>query len=121
MLRACLFVALVAQPGEVAAPVKFDALTRARAEQLDGCAVTITFTVARPAYTWGEGANLRTVTGPADVDDAERTVVLKGDRLKDVDAGAKLKVSGVLRVIRHPPVVVGGQLVEAWTEVRVEE
>jgi len=51
----------------------------------------------------------------------EWTVALKGDRLHDADDGAKLTVTGRLRVIRHAAVVVNGVRVGAWVEVRVTE
>ena len=87
---------------------------------MNGAEVLATFTIARDAYLWGAGEWVRTVVGPADIDEVERTVVLRGDRMGDVD-GVKLKVRGRLRVIHHPAVVVGGTLVERWTEIRVEE
>lgn len=121
-LTLCLLTLALAQPADVAAPLPLATLTQARAEQLDGQPILITLAVGKPVYTWGEGVNLRTVVGLADQPDSvERTVMLKGDRLRDVDVGTKLRVSGTLRVIRHPPVVVGGVLVEAWVEVRVEK
>lgn len=103
-----LLTALVAPPADTATPIPFDAITLERAEQLDGRGVTITFTAGSPAYTWGEGKALVTVCGPGEVDDVERVLVLRGDRPKVVDRSAKVKASGVRRVIRHPPVVVGG-------------
>ena len=84
--------------------------------------MVIRFTVATPAVTQGTGANLRTVVGSADRGDgAEWSVFLKGNRLYDADDGAKLKVTGRLRVIKHPAAVVNGVRVDTWTEVRVTE
>jgi len=117
-----LALSTIAQPGESAAPVKFDTITLKEAEQLNGAAVTIRFTVATPAYTGGEGAKLCTIVGPADRGDgAEWTVALKGDRLHDADDGAKLTVTGRLRVITHAAAVVGGVTVPEWVEVWVTE
>lgn len=48
-------------------------------------------------------------------------MVLKGDRLADLGDGLRLKVTGRLRVIRHPAAVVEGMAVEKWVEVRIEE
>ncbi|QJX00288.1 hypothetical protein [Frigoriglobus tundricola] len=42
-------------------------------------------------------------------------------RLTSTGDGAKLTVTGRLRVIRHLTAVVGGVRVDAWTEVRVTE
>jgi hypothetical protein len=107
--------------GDTAAPVKFDTIGLKDAEHLDGAAVTIRFIVATLAYTRGDGENLRTIIGPADRgDDAEWSVVIKGNRLHDAD-GAKLTVTGRLRVIRHAAAVVGGVRVDAWVEGRVTE
>lgn len=119
MLTITLLTLAAAQP--IAAPIPFDAITLERAAELDGRPVTVTFTSARPAYTWGEGKGVRTWCGPAEGDDVERTVSLRGNRLAQADEGAKLRVSGRLRVIRHPTAVVGGLEVPAWTEIRVEE
>jgi hypothetical protein len=103
-------------------PLDLDTLSVARARQLDGERVAVTFLVAKPAYT------LRGVTmaGAADqLDGCERGTVLKGKRL-DADAGQRLTVSGVLRVIDHPGGFVNGGFVNGvfvpgWVEVRVEE
>ena len=110
-----------AQPGEPTVVVKFDALTLKDAERLNGKLVAATFTVGAPSYTWGEGKNLRTVTAPRSADGAERTVILKGNRLHDADKGAKVTVVGTLRVIRHPSATVGQMDLGAWTELRIEE
>jgi len=42
------------------------------------------------------------------------------NRLRDADVGAKLRVSGRLRVIYHPESRIGGTTFQAFTEVRVE-
>jgi len=119
MLTLALAALFGAQP--VAAPVPFDAITPERAAELDGQPVVVTFTVGTPPYTWERAGKVVTVCGPLDVDEAERVVVLKGDRLKDVDRGKRMRASGVLRVIRHPAAVVAGIEVAEWVEVRVEE
>ncbi len=118
ILLAALFAA---QPGEPTVVVTFDALTLTDAERLNGKLVAATFTVGAPSYTWGEGKNLRTVTAPRSADGAERTVILKGNRLNDTDTGAKVTVVGTLRVILHPPATVGQMDLGAWTELRIEE
>ncbi len=118
-LALLLALGVPAQPGDTAAPVKFDTISPTDAERLDGAAVTIRFTVATPAYTLGEGAKLCTIVGPADRGDgAEWSVFLKGDRLHDAYDGVKLTVTGRLRVIKHASAVVDGVRVDAWTEVR---
>ena len=81
---------------------------------------TATCSVALNTLT--RGIVTYTIVGPADRgDDVERTVVLFENRLDDVDEGTRLELVGTLHVIRHPAAVVGGVLVEEWTEVRVEE
>lgn len=80
-----------------------------------------TFVVRMLAFTWGEGKNLRTVTAPADGGNFERTVILKGNRLHDVELGAKLTVVGTLRVIQHPSAIIGRIQFGGFTEVRIEE
>jgi hypothetical protein len=92
------------------------------AERLGGAAVMVRFTVAAPAYTWSEGKKVRTIVGPADRNNgAEWSVVLKGNRLHDTDDGAKLTVTGRLKVIRHPPATAGTRTFNGFTEVRIEE
>ena len=39
----------------------------------------------------------------------------------DLNAGERVRVVGVLRVIDHVPTVVGGVFVDRWVEVRVGE
>lgn len=100
--------------------MKVETLTLKDAERLDGRLVVATFTVGAPAYTWGEGKNLRTVTAPR-AGSTDRTVVLKGNRLHDADLGARLTVLGTLRVVRHPAGMIGAMPQGAWTEIRIEE
>jgi hypothetical protein len=70
----------------------------------------------------GKGKRLVTVAGPVPIDDVERTVMLKGNRLRDADqARERLTVRGTLRVIHHPAATIDGTTFEAFTEVRVEE
>ena len=123
MLTTIALVAfLAAQPGDTDAPIPFDTLGPKAAASLHGRRVTITFTPAKPAYTWGKGKRLVTIAGPADTDDLERTVMLKGNRLRDADQGAeRLTVRGTLRVIHHPAATIDGVAFEAFTGVRVEE
>ncbi|HEY1188771.1 MAG TPA: hypothetical protein VGE74_14040 [Gemmata sp.] len=84
--------------------------------------VRITFTPRTPAYTWEVGGVLRTICGPADPDDdQERTVMLRGDRVRELRDGEPMTVRGTLRVIRHEAANVNGRLVPAWDEVRFEE
>jgi len=106
---------------DVVVRVKFDTITLKDAELLAGKTVVTTFVVKKPAFTWGEGKNLRTVTAPADGSQFERTVILKGNRLHDADLGAKLTVVGTLRVIQHPSATIGGIQFGGFTEVRIEE
>lgn len=120
MLCAVLLYALAAS-SDTAAPIPFATLTVEDARRLNGQDVTVAFTIGAPAYTHGEGAKLVTVIGPGDVDEHERTAVLRGDRLKQSDVGRKVRVSGRLRVIDHAPALVNGQTVGAWVEIRVEK
>jgi hypothetical protein len=83
--------------------------------------VVTAFSVAKPAYTWGEGKNLRTVIGVRDDGSIERSVVLIGNRLHDTDLGAKVAVFGTLRLIQHPPSTIGTQTYSGFTEIRIEE
>lgn len=55
--------------------------------------------------------------GPRD----ERSAVLRGDGLHDVDLGAKVVVMGTLRVIRHPLSVINGKKFAGFTEIWIEE
>ncbi|MCE9560680.1 MAG: hypothetical protein K8U57_01370 [Planctomycetes bacterium] len=88
-----------------------------RARTLNGKPVTVSFLVAKPAYTLLG----RTMVGAADRDDdVERGAVLLGKRL-DVKEGERVVVRGVLRVIHHRSDVVNGVIVPAWVEVRVTE
>jgi hypothetical protein len=48
-------------------------------------------------------------------------VVLKGNRLADADLGAKVTVTGTLKVIRHPASTINGKTFSAFTEIRIEE
>jgi hypothetical protein len=118
MLTLALLALVAGEPA--AAPVPFDAITVERAVQV-GASVVISFTVGTPPYTAEVGGRTVTVCGPLDADDVERVVMLRGDRLKDVDRGKRLRVEGALRVIRHPAEVVAGVEVPAWVEIRVEE
>src|SRR4051794_4373755 len=112
---------LCAQPDETGVSVESDSISISDAERLEGKLVVTTFTVAAPAFTWGEGKSLRTVTGPASQDGTERTVILKGNRLRDADRGARVTVVGTLRVIHHAPSAVGTMPLGEWTELRIKE
>jgi hypothetical protein len=57
--------------------------------------------------------------GSADRDGAERTAVLKGNRL-DLDVGERVRVVGVLMVFDRKADTVGGVFVPAWVEVRIQ-
>ena len=75
-----------------------------------------------PRVHLGEGKNLVTVAAPVGPGSIERTVVLKGNRLRDADLGCgELIVHGTLRVIRHPGAVIGNKAFAPFTEVRVQE
>jgi hypothetical protein len=123
MLTTLALAALLAgQPRDDVAPLLFDTISPKAAAALHGQRVTITFTPALPAYTWGKGKRLVTVADPADIDDVERSVFLKGNRMLDADESReRLTVRGTLRVIYHPPSVINGTTFEGFTEVRVEE
>jgi len=106
----------------VPTPIDLDGISIERASALHGRVVVASFVVAKPSYTWPDrkGGTI-TVIGAADKDDgAERGAVLKGKRL-DVEEGKRVVLVGVLRVIRHVAAVVGGVVVPAWTEIRVEQ
>jgi hypothetical protein len=78
MLTTLALAALLAgQLGDVV-PLNFDTISPKAAAALHGQRVTVVFTPAKPAYTSGRGRRLRTWAGPADLDDVDRTVVLKG-------------------------------------------
>ena len=119
MLVFAIIATFAVQPA--AAPVPFDTLTVEDARRMHGQEVVVTFKVGAPAYTWGEGAKLVTVVGPGEVDEHERAVTLRGDRLRQMDMGRKVTASGRMQVIDHPAAVVAGIDVPAWTELRVEE
>jgi hypothetical protein len=109
MLHTLALAALLAGQPVEAPPILFDTITPKVAAALHGQRVTITFTPALPAYTWGKGRRLVTVAGPVPIDDVERTVMLKGNRLRDADqARERLTVRGTLRVIHHPANTIGG-------------
>jgi hypothetical protein len=77
--------------------------------------VTITFTPARS--TLGQGKELVTVAGPVGIDDVERTVMLKGNRMRAADQSReRLTVRGTLRVIHHPAATIDGVAFESFTE-----
>jgi hypothetical protein len=122
MLPTLALAALLAgQPAEPA-PILFDTITPKAAAALHGQRVTITLTPELPAYTWGKGKRLVTVAGPIPIDDVERTVMLKGNRMREADRSPeRLTVRGTLRVIRHPADTINGVAFGAFTEVRVEE
>lgn len=102
-------------------PVKIESITREEARSLNDKIVTATFTVGKPAFTWGEGKSLCTVTAPRGVDAIERTVILKGNRLDELDLGEKVTVVGTLRVIQHPAAKIGEKSFSAFPEIRIEE
>ena len=102
--------------------VNLETITVTDAEALAGKTVVVTFVVAKPAYTWGEGKALRTIVGPKDsAMHPERSVNLKGSRLPDADLGATVTVVGTLRVIRHPAATVGTTTSYGFTEIRIAE
>lgn len=103
------------------APLSLDGISVERARSLHGRLVVTTFLTAKPGYTWRDGrSGVTTVVGAADRDDeAERGVVLRGNRL-DIGIGKRVTVVGVLRVIDHGPYAVGGVIVPPWVEMRVE-
>jgi hypothetical protein len=78
-------------------------------------------TAAAPCTTARVAGKVVTVTGPAKEGAEEWSVFLKGNRLYDVREGDRLRVRGVLHVIRHPTAFVNGQFVPAWAEVRLTE
>jgi hypothetical protein len=98
-------------------PIDLDGISLERARAMNGKLVRASFLNVAPAYTMLG----RTVIGPANREDgAERTAVLRGNRL-DVDEGERVNIVGTLKVIDHKPAVVNGVAVTAWVEVRVAE
>ena len=80
MYTLILATLLCTQPADdLVVRVRIEALTLADAERLDGKTVVTTFTVAKPAFTWGEGKKLRTFVGPKEGGGEDRMVVLKGN------------------------------------------
>jgi hypothetical protein len=62
-----------------------------------------------------------TSVGAADLPDgAERGAILLGKRF-DIEEGKRITVSGTLRVIDWPGCYIGGKLVPAWVQIRVDE
>jgi hypothetical protein len=109
------------RPRTVVPAVVFDVITLEEAARLNGSEVKIVFRVGAQPYAWGTGPALQTVAGPVEFDDIARTVVLTGDRLKDVEEGAKVSARGIIRVIRHGSATVNDVVVPAWSEIRFEE
>jgi hypothetical protein len=98
-------------------PINFDSITAERARAMSDRVVVAEFVTGRPIMTW----NNVTVIGAADRDDgAERTAVLKGNRL-DLDMGERVRVVGVLKVYDRKADTVGGVFVPAWVEVRIRQ
>src|SRR5262249_7381984 len=97
--------------------VHLAALTPPAAEKLHGRLVSVWVQVGKVPVTTDDG---RTLIGPADTDDVERVVILKGERL-DVNPGDRLVVAGKLRVIRHAAHRVHVVVVDGGEEIRFEE
>ena len=97
-------------------PIDLDSITVERARALSGRAVVASFVAGEPFAYPDYGI---TTIGAGERDDgAEHGAILRGVRY-DMKAGELVRVFGVLEVIDHPPVFVGGVLVEGWVEVRV--
>ncbi|HEV3440077.1 MAG TPA: hypothetical protein VG122_22105 [Gemmata sp.] len=97
-------------------PMPLDNIGTQRARTLVGKHVLVSLLVGKPPYTW-RGV---TVVGADDrPDGVERTAVLIGKRF-DLK-GKRIIVAGTLRVIEHPGVWIGAEIVLPWTEIRVEE
>lgn len=112
MLR--LLLAALTSPAIIAQPVELDVIRPADAVPLNGRYVRTTFTVACPP----DHTEFTTVIG-CGFDDVERTAYLPKDLLLDV--GDEITVAGSLEVVPHPPLVINGQRVPAWTEIRIND
>jgi hypothetical protein len=100
-----------------AEPISLDALGVDRARELAGQVRTYTFIVAKPPYIDG---GITTIGAAERLDGAEVGAVRLGQRF-DVELGERFTMVGKLRVIKHATARVNGELVPAWTELRVEE
>lgn len=96
--------------------VPLDTMTVDHARTLSGHRVRLSMRSVKPADYHGG----RTVVGCADrPDGVERGAHLKGERY-DAER-TDLLVTGTLHVLDHPARVIDGELVPAWTEIRIEE
>jgi hypothetical protein len=84
----------------------------ADAVPLNGRYVRATFTVADPP----QHTEFTTVIGCGH-DEEERAAYLPKDLL--IDRGDTVTVAGILEVVPHPPLLVNGVRVPAWTEIRM--
>jgi len=111
-----LFLALVVFSAPDPPVVDLNTVTFAEASDRHGQLVRVRLITGKPSFTW----NAKTVAGAADRDDEiERVLVVAGERV--IDAGESIELTGRLWVIHHPPDTIGGQVVAAWIEIRVEE
>jgi hypothetical protein len=67
----------------------------------DGKRVKVAFCTTMP-YTAEVGGKTVTVCGPGERDGFEMVVYLKGNRVKDVDEGDVLRMTGTLHIVEHP-------------------
>ena len=95
--------------------IQFDRISIAHAQQLNGKLVQTTFRIATPPDTRDE----TTAIGPSEQADGSERVAYLGANYR-IDVGDTVTVVGVLRVRRHPAFTVGGVVVPAWVEVRID-
>jgi len=97
--------------------IPLDTIAMDRAEELDGQIVVASVLTAKPIFVYS-GRTL--IGGPDHLDGIERGIMLNGERF-DLREGERITVRGRLRVIDHPPALVGVVFVPAWREIRVTE
>lgn len=101
-------LAVLTSPAVIAQPVELDVIRPADAVPLNGRYVRSTFTVSVPP----DHTEFTTVLG-CGFDDVERVAYIP--KVLSVDVGDTVTVAGILEVNFHPPWVVNGQRVPAWT------
>ena len=107
-------VAALTSRAMIAHPIELDVIRPADAVPLNGRFVRSTFTVACPPGH----AEHTTVLGCGH-DAVERSAYIPKDL--SIDRGDTVAVAGILEVVPHPPLVINGQRVPAWTEIRISD